>query len=101
MIKDILPWTTARHASGSRIIHRLADAAVQVDAQDGEEIVSFGKTPWQIVKGDVTVTIRNQAMTAAVVLDANGMSAGTVATEATGGGRRFKFPSDAMYVVLD
>ncbi|MGB2819576.1 MAG: hypothetical protein WBF17_01240 [Phycisphaerae bacterium] len=74
---------------------------VKVGGQDGEEIVSFGKAPWQIVKGDVTVTIRNPGLQTAVVLDANGMSAGTVPLEAAAGGRTFKFPPDAMYVVLE
>jgi hypothetical protein len=75
---------------------------VKVRGQDGEQIVNYGKAPWQIVKGDVTITIRNPSLKTAVVLDANGMSAGTVALKpAGGGGRTFKFPPDAMYVVLE
>jgi hypothetical protein len=74
---------------------------VKVGKQEGEQIVNYGKAPWQIVKGDVTVTIRNRGLKTAIVLDANGMSAGTVPLEAAVSGRTFKFPPDAMYVVLE
>jgi hypothetical protein len=74
---------------------------VKVGKDDGEQIVSFGKAPWQIVKGDVTVTIRNPAIKTAIVLDANGMSAGKMPLEAAPGGKTLKFPPDAMYVVLE
>jgi hypothetical protein len=73
----------------------------RVGKEDGEQVVDFGKAPWQIVKGDVTVTIRNPALKTAVVLDGNGMSAGTVPLEAAPGGKTLKFPPDAMYVVLE
>jgi hypothetical protein len=73
----------------------------RVGKEDGEQVVNFGKAPWQIVKGDVTVTIRNPALKTAVVLDGNGMSAGKVPLEAAPGGKTLKFPPDAMYVVLE
>ncbi|MCY2929449.1 MAG: hypothetical protein NTV86_08130 [Planctomycetota bacterium] len=73
----------------------------KVGAQDGQEVVSFGKAPWQIVKGDVTVTIRNPGLKAAVILDANGMPLGRAALEATRDGATLTFPPEALYVVLE
>ncbi|MBI3830014.1 MAG: hypothetical protein HY291_10880 [Planctomycetes bacterium] len=72
----------------------------KVGKKDGERIVSFGKAPWQIVNADVTVTVRNAALKTAVVLDPNGMSVKEIPLEDAGGGKRFKFPADALYVVL-
>jgi hypothetical protein len=73
----------------------------KVGGQDGEEVVDFGKAPWQIVAGDVTVTIRNSLLKTAVVLDPNGMAVRNLPLEAAAGSRSFKFPADALYVVLE
>jgi len=66
----------------------------------GEQVVSYGKAPWQIIEGDVTLTIKNAALKTAVVLDANGMAMGELPLEDAGGAKRVKLPGDALYVVL-
>ena len=55
-----------------------------------------------IVNGDVTLWLRNTAITKAHVLDANGMPVKELPLTASGGGRKvLKFPPDALYVVLE
>lgn len=72
----------------------------QVGGRDGEVIVSFGKAPWQIVNADLTITLRNQKITKARVLDANGMPVKDIDLQAGATNRKFAFPPDALYVVL-
>ena len=72
----------------------------KVGGQDGEEVVDFGKAPWLIVRGDVTVTIRNALLKTAVVLDPNGMPGQEIPLAPAAGGRTLTFPPDALYVVL-
>ncbi|MGD0090450.1 MAG: hypothetical protein ABSE73_11070 [Planctomycetota bacterium] len=73
---------------------------VQVEKRNGEQIVSFGKAPWQIVNAELTITLRNQKVTKARVLDANGMAVKDIDLQAGAGGKKFAFPPDALYVVL-
>jgi len=73
----------------------------KVGGQEGEQVVDFGKAPWLIVEGDVTVTIRNAQVKTAIVLDPNGMAAKRLPLTESGGGRAFVFPPDALYVVLE
>ena len=73
---------------------------VEINQKAGEEIVSYGRAPWQIVKGDVTIAITNAAVQRAHVLDANGMSVATIDLREVGGAKELRFPEDAMYVVL-
>jgi hypothetical protein len=74
----------------------------KVGGLDGEEIVDFGQAPWQIVRGDVTVTVANPGLKTARVLDANGMPVRDLPLEApaSGGGKILRFPPDALYAVL-
>lgn len=72
----------------------------KIGKKDGERIVSFGKAPWQIVKADVKVTIKNPALKTAVVLDANGMASAELPLAEANGGKQFTFPVDALYVIL-
>ena len=71
-----------------------------VDKKTGEQVVNFGHAPWQIVQGDVTVTIKNSGVKTAYILDANGMKVKDVPIEKQGDAITFKFPGDALYVVL-
>jgi hypothetical protein len=71
-----------------------------IDGTPGEEVVSYGKAPWQISKGDVTISITNTTLRAAHVLDANGMKTGSASLRQIGGGKQFKFPEAALYLVL-
>ena len=73
---------------------------VTVQKKAGEEIVDFGHAPWQIVNGDITIALKNAGLKTAVVLDANGLKVKEIPLETDGGGKRFKFPADALYVVV-
>jgi hypothetical protein len=74
---------------------------VKVGKAEGEEIVNFGKRPWQIVNTDATVTIRNPGLKTAHVLDANGMKVKDVPLEAAPSGKSLKLPSDTLYIELE
>lgn len=77
-----------------------ATVPVKVDGRDGEQVVNFGKAPWQIVRCSLTVSIRNRALTKARVLDANGMAVAELPLNNSPEGKTFVFPADALYVVL-
>ncbi len=77
-----------------------ATKPVKIEGRDGEEIVSFGKAPWQIVNADLTVSLKNTKVKKAYVLDANGMIAKDVELKTSGDGVSLKFPADALYVML-
>jgi hypothetical protein len=66
----------------------------------GEEVVSFGRAPWMIVNGDVTIALKNTKITRAHVLDANGMPVKEVPLATSAGRKTLTFPADALYVVL-
>lgn len=68
------------------------DGAYEVE---GEKIVRLGKPPWRVAHTDVSVTVRNPALTKATVLDINGYA---ISTEDFAGA--FTLPRDAIYVVL-
>ena len=72
----------------------------KVDNRAGEEVVSFGRAPWMIVNGDVTLALKNTRISTARVLDANGMAVKEVPLAASAGRKTLKFPADALYVVL-
>ena len=73
----------------------------KVNGRRGEEVVSFGRAPWMIVDGNVTVTLKNTTVISARVLDANGMPVKTVPLVSSAGLKTLKFPADALYVVLE
>jgi hypothetical protein len=72
----------------------------QVAGQAGEEVVSFGHAPWMIARGDVTVLVKNPKISRARVLDPNGMPTQDLPLQNSASGQAFKFPPDALYVVL-
>ena len=72
----------------------------RIDGRAGEQVVSFGHAPWMIVRAEVEITIANPALKTARVLDANGMPVGAIPLEGAVGRKTFKFPPDALYVVL-
>lgn len=79
-----------------------ATKPAKVGKKDGEEIVNFGKAPWQIVETDASVAIANPALKSAHVLDANGMKIGQILLEKNANDvKEIKLPPNAMYVVLD
>ncbi len=66
----------------------------------GEEVVNYGHPPWMIVRADVEISVANPGLKTARVLDCNGMPVGVIPLESFGGRATFKFPPDALYVVL-
>ena len=72
----------------------------QVSGRPGEEVVSFGHAPWMIVRGDVTISLANSKISRARVLDPNGMLLKDIPLANDAGRKRFQFPGDALYVVL-
>lgn len=66
----------------------------------GNEVVDFGRAPWQVVRPLVTVGIANSLLGTGTVLDMNGEARGSLRVEKTAKGVRFDFPGDALYVVL-
>ena len=79
---------------------REATAVVGKEREQVQQVVSFGGKPWQIVKTDVVLTIRNTGLKSAAVLDANGMVVKELPLEDVAGGKRLRLPADALYVVL-
>jgi len=73
---------------------------VQVNGRPGEEVISFGHAPWMIVRADVTVSVSNPNVTKARVLDPNGLPVSEIPLETSADRKKFKFPPDALYVVL-
>jgi len=70
---------------------------VQVPA---EQIVSYGKTPWRIENGDVTITLRNRSISRATALDINGMPGADIPMKTVAGGMELTCPPDCLYVVV-
>jgi hypothetical protein len=66
----------------------------------GKRIDDTGSVPWNIVKADVTVTVKNPGLRKATVLDANGMAVQDIAGVNQGGIFTVKLPENALYVVL-
>jgi hypothetical protein len=67
----------------------------------GFEVVDYGKAPWQVVKPNLTVIVKNAGLKKATALDANGNAVKAVPAEKTSAGFRLKFPEDTLYVVLE
>jgi hypothetical protein len=73
---------------------------ISMNGRAGEQVVSYGHAPWMIVRSDVEIAIANPALKTARALDANGMPVKTIPLEPSAGRTTFKFPPDALYVVL-
>jgi hypothetical protein len=73
---------------------------VSIEGRAGEQVVSFGHAPWMIVRAEVEISIANPALKTACVLDANGMPVNEIPLESSAAGKTFKFPPEALYVVL-
>ncbi len=67
----------------------------------GYEIVNTGSSPWQIQNTDVTLTLKNQALTKAIVLDTAGYPVKELALKRSAGAVSLALPADAMYVVFE
>lgn len=90
--------TQSRPADWQEIPARLAlDGGVSTS---GSQIVSVGHAPWQVVKGQLQVSVNNPSLTRATVLDMNGMPVASVPLQRSSAQVSFRFPDNAMYVVL-
>lgn len=67
----------------------------------GFEVVSFGKSPWQVFQADLQVDLMNPSLKKATVLDMNGKAVSSFVLDKIANGVRFKFPNAAMYMVLE
>ena len=66
----------------------------------GAAVVSVGQAPWQVESAVLDVSIKNPHLSSATALDMNGMASGPVVLKRDGAQVSFRFPGDAMYVVL-
>ncbi|MBY0232995.1 MAG: hypothetical protein K2W96_27250, partial [Gemmataceae bacterium] len=70
------------------------------DMIDGFKLESHGKAPWRVEKGDCKVAIRNRVLRRATACGPDGRAAGEVETRRDDKGLSFRFPPEALYVVL-
>lgn len=68
---------------------------------DGFKVVDYGRAPWQVVRADVTIALRNTGLTKAAALDPNGYPKQALAVTRTAAGIEIRFPEDALYVVAE
>lgn len=66
----------------------------------GFEVRNYGRAPWQVVKPQAEVIVRNPSLRRGAVLDMNGNSVRNLQLTVGQSLVRFSFPEDAMYVVL-
>ncbi len=67
---------------------------------EGFKITQLGTSPWNLEQNDFDVILRNNTVSTAYVLDANGYPVAEIALEKQGGHTKLTFPKDALYVVL-
>ena len=68
---------------------------------DGFRVDDFGKAPWQVVKAQAEITVRNAVLKKAVVLDVNFEAIGEAKLTRKGDAVQFTFPEKTLYVVLE
>jgi hypothetical protein len=66
----------------------------------GQKITSHGKAPWQMWKNDFQIEFKNTRIARIVALDESHVPVDEVAFERTGEGIRFRFPEEALYILL-
>jgi len=78
-------------------------ATFDVDGKSvqGMEIVTVGKSPWQIMSVAGNLSIRNSILRRGTVLDVNGYARRELPLKTENSTVRLELPQDAMYVVLD
>lgn len=67
----------------------------------GMQIVNTGRPPWRIANTQVSVTLKNRAITRAVRLDVGGYPAEEVPLQSKGDARTVELPPETMYLVLE
>ena len=80
------------------------EQAVTINVKEGSfpgfEVVDCGGKPWQVTRAKMNLTIANNNLTQATVLNANGNAAGQAKLVKTAGKIQLTFPEDALYVIL-
>ena len=66
----------------------------------GFTVQSVGQSPWQVQRARLDVEIRNPRLKSATELDMNGLPVRALELQRTASGVSLRFPSAAMYVVL-
>jgi hypothetical protein len=66
----------------------------------GKQVVSTGAMPWAVEETRVKLTIKNQGLSRAIPLDANGKARGTAEVVRSNGSCQIELPRDVMYVVI-
>ncbi len=67
----------------------------------GQRIINTGKPPWQVVKTNATITLKNAGLSKATVLDTAGFPKGSVPVTQQNGVLKIQLPPDAIWVVLE
>ena len=67
---------------------------------DGFVVRNYGTAPWMVNQADVNLVVRNSNLRSAKVLDSNGNAVSNLPLEKVMGGVTFKFPTNAIYVIL-
>jgi len=76
------------------------DIPADVEKQPGFKITNYGKAPWAVDSADLTILLSNPTAKQVTILDANGMPVSKVTPTRKGSQLEFKFPSNAMYVIV-
>lgn len=98
--KILVQYTTRSRPTGwqEKPVHIATDTS---GSQAGFEILDYGKSPWRVQEARLKVTLKNQNITSASVLDLNLMPKSALPlTKTSGGETAFDFPKSALYVVL-
>jgi hypothetical protein len=69
-------------------------------AVDGNRITQLGTSPWNLDRNDFNLIIRNNILSTAYVLDANGYPVEQIKLERQNGSIHFTFPANCLYVIL-
>jgi hypothetical protein len=65
------------------------------------QVTAFGQAPWQIDRVNARLRVRNDRLSRATALDANGMEKGAVVVAQGQGELTIDLPADALYVIID
>ncbi|WP_431300263.1 hypothetical protein [Tabrizicola sp. BL-A-41-H6] len=74
---------------------------VQHDGMPALLVDEFGGAPWQVDKVEVRIVVRNNGLSRATALDANGMAVAGVPVSQSNGALTMTLPSNALYVMID
>ena len=106
----VVPLDGQPIASASRILVQINSiarpmgwSATPVTHESGPalEVTAFGEAPWQISRVAAQVSIRNDGLSRATALDANGMAVGDVAVSRRDGEPTLELPTDTLYVIIE